>query len=289
MRPPTVSVVIPTYDRLHHLRETVSSVLGQSFPDLEVIVVDDGSGDGTPSYLEALDDRRVRGLRLTHGGNVARVRNAGVAQARGRYLCFLDSDDLWPPRKLEVQLEMTERATGHWSYGAFTLLDAEGRSVRTESAAPYGPSGDIAEPLIATRAPVALCTVMLERDLFATVGGFDEDPDLFLREDFEFLVRLAIAAPAVAIPEVLGHIREHPERATRSWEGAAPFTTTAYAYTKLLGRLRQPAHRRAARRRRAHHRRRAGTQLLRRGFVVSGTTLLLDALADLAASALGRA
>ena len=97
-----VSVVIPSYNRAHCLRETVNSVLSQTVTPFEVIVVDDGSTDATPS-LTSLFTEPVRTIRKRNGG-AASARNTGIAAARGDVIAFLDADDLWQPQKLEVQL-----------------------------------------------------------------------------------------------------------------------------------------------------------------------------------------
>ena len=92
---PLVSVIVPTYNRVHYLQEAVDSVLGQTYHNWELIVVDDGSTDATASRLRDLGDRRLRVVHLEHSGRPARVRNEGLACARGAYVAFLDSDDLW--------------------------------------------------------------------------------------------------------------------------------------------------------------------------------------------------
>src|SRR6516225_7492172 len=94
------SVVIPTYNRVHLLARTLDSVSRQRFTDFEVIVVDDGSNDGTQEYLRSLGDR-IRMLQQANGGPGA-ARNAGIRAARGKYVALLDSDDLWFPWTLNV-------------------------------------------------------------------------------------------------------------------------------------------------------------------------------------------
>ena len=98
----TVSVVVPAYNYARYLPKAIDSALGQTHPPLEVIVVDDGSTDDTPRVLAAYADR-IRVIRQANQGAGA-ARNAGIAAARGEYVAFLDSDDLWHPRKLELQL-----------------------------------------------------------------------------------------------------------------------------------------------------------------------------------------
>jgi glycosyltransferase involved in cell wall biosynthesis len=100
---PEVSVVIPAYNAEATLAETLGSVLAQTFADFEVIVVDDGSSDGTPAVAAATGDGRVRVVSVENGG-VARARNRGIHEAAGEFVAFLDADDLWRPSKLERQL-----------------------------------------------------------------------------------------------------------------------------------------------------------------------------------------
>ncbi len=251
---PDVSVVIPTYDRLPLLREAVASVLAQTHADLELIVVDDGSSDGTAEWLATAADPRVRSLRLPHGANVAHVRNAGARAARGRYLCFLDSDDLWRPAKLEAQLRRLARAPGRWCYTRYDHVDERGVSAAPRGGRWRALEGDLALPMITTEASVALCTVMLERELFERLRGFDEDPALRLREDYELMLRLALAAPAVVEPAVLARIRIHEGRSTRGVTRSAALLANARAYARVAELTDDPPLRRAARRQRVRAR-----------------------------------
>jgi hypothetical protein len=101
---PLVSVIIPTRNRARLLRRSIASVLGQSWRNLEVIVVDDGSTDDTAAALAACADPRLHVLRREQGSSAAAARNAGIAAARGDYLAFNDDDDIWLPHKLEYQM-----------------------------------------------------------------------------------------------------------------------------------------------------------------------------------------
>src|SRR5271155_324881 len=109
---PKVSVVIPTYNRAEKVRKTVESVLAQSFTDLEVIVVDDGSSDETGQTLEHAFGDRIRYYFQPNQG-VSAARNKGIEEARGEWIAFLDSDDLWEKEKLECQLDALERFAPH--------------------------------------------------------------------------------------------------------------------------------------------------------------------------------
>ena len=103
-----VSVVIPTYNRRAVIKEAVVSVLGQTYSNVEVIIVDDGSTDDTANCLSALDDERVCVIRLAENSGVSYARNVGIRSARGEFVAFLDSDDLWEPDKLQRQVACLE-------------------------------------------------------------------------------------------------------------------------------------------------------------------------------------
>ena len=248
-RGPAVSVVLPTWNRMRWLPDAVASVRAQTFADLELVVVDDASTDGTPGYLASLGDPRVRVVRLARRSGPARARNAGAAAARGDLLAFLDSDDLWLPRKLEAQVEATRRAGAGWSYTAWGHADEEGRPLPPRAGAWRPLPGRIALPLLLGEAGVTIVTVLLRRDLFEALGGFSEAPGI--REDVELLVRLALRADAHAVDERLAVVREHASRSTRALRGAEPFLVSARTYGALLPALPPGPERRAARRRRA--------------------------------------
>jgi len=118
MTTPTVSIVLPTFNRLPYLRAAVDSVFAQSFQDWELIIADDGSDAETSAYLQTVAGMpRVKLLCLPHTGNPPAVRNAALREAHAEYVAFLDSDDIWLPRKLESQLASLRcRPTRKWSY-----------------------------------------------------------------------------------------------------------------------------------------------------------------------------
>ncbi len=229
---PWVSIVIPSYDRLAYLREAVASVLAQTFARWELTVVDDGSTDATGAYLSSLGDPRIRIERREHCGNPARLRNIGLGRSRGDFVAFLDSDDLWEPRKLQRQVEAMTESGCRWSYTRFGMMDEGGRPVPFIAGGPWQPhSGDIVEPLLSTEASVAISSLLVERRLALEVGGFDESELLLFREDYEFSVRLALAAHAVAVSELLCHVRQHQGRATQARSDL--YERSAEVYRKL--------------------------------------------------------
>ncbi|WP_217915397.1 glycosyltransferase [Miltoncostaea marina] len=203
--PPLISVVLPTRDRRAMLATTLDRVLRQEDVSLEVVVVDDGSIDDTPRWLEEQTDSRVRTLRAD-GNGVARARNLGIAHARGEWVSFLDDDDIWAPHKLSTQLGALRRAGAQWSYCGVVDVDPAGRPLARHAA----PSDEaILEQLLAGNVVHAgASTVMARTSLVRELGGFDER--LFQCADWDMWIRLAAAGQAVACPEILVGYVLHP-------------------------------------------------------------------------------
>ena len=197
---PTVSIIMPTFNRLNFLRASVDSVFAQTFQSWELIVADDGSEGETAEYLSKLADLpRVRLLRLAHTGNPGAVRNAALRVARGEYVAFLDSDDVWMPTKLEVQLAAL-RASGdcHWSYTDHVRINDAGQSINSErNPRRTLPDGDIVEALLRLRAGTPTPTVMAERELIERAGGFDQQQGL--HEDYDLWLRLALLSKVLVL------------------------------------------------------------------------------------------
>ncbi len=212
---PLVSVIIPTYNRVGYLREAVASVFAQTYSSWQLIVVDDGSTDDTARYLSAAADPRLHVVRRTHAGIPAVARNAGIANASGTYVAFLDSDDVWAPNKLAMQVDhVLANPTCRWAYTGFGMIDQNGKEIPVRCGGPWEPlSGRILRKLLTTDAAAAISTVLCERSLALEVGGFDET--IPYPEDYDFCLRLAERADVIAVAETLCWIREHGERRTR--------------------------------------------------------------------------
>jgi glycosyltransferase involved in cell wall biosynthesis len=105
MSRPVISVIVPAYNYGRFLRECLDSVFVQTFRDIEVIVIDDGSTDDTPGILESVSEPRLKHFRIPNGG-ISGARNAGLRRAPGEFVAFLDADDRWRPHKLETELAM---------------------------------------------------------------------------------------------------------------------------------------------------------------------------------------
>lgn len=242
MTMPTVSVVIPAYNAARYLSQAVDSALGQTFRDVEVVVVDDGSTDDTPARLAAYGER-IRTLRQANSG-VALARNAGTAAARGRYVAFLDADDVWQPEKIERQLEaLTQPPGARASYTAFDLVSADltPQEVRRTARA-----GSLVEDLLCLGNVVGTpSTVVCERDLLLDVGGFD--PDLSLGADWDLWLRLALRTTFSYVDEPLVRYRVHEGNMSR--DVALLERDSVRLLEKALANPAVPARLRSARRR----------------------------------------
>jgi glycosyltransferase involved in cell wall biosynthesis len=205
VRSPVVSVILPTFNRLQYLPDTVASVFGQTFQDWELLIADDGSDAETMAYLKTLDDPpRVKLIQLVHTGKPAVVRNTALRAAKGEYVAFMDSDDIWMPKKLETQIASL-RAHGDcgWSQTKFVLVNADRNTRRDMPAA----AGWILGQLLKTETVVALPSVVASRKLLDQVGRFDED--LIMCEDYDLWLRLAAHSRVDAIDEPLTLVRRH--------------------------------------------------------------------------------
>ncbi|MGF1631574.1 MAG: glycosyltransferase family 2 protein [Kiloniellaceae bacterium] len=130
-RAPLVSVITPAYNAEAFIAGTIASVRAQTLHDWEMLVADDASSDRTAAIVAAIaaEDTRVRLVRLAHNGGVARARNAALAAARGRFIAFLDSDDLWLPQKLDRQVAFMKAEEAAVSYTAFRRIDESGSRI----------------------------------------------------------------------------------------------------------------------------------------------------------------
>jgi glycosyltransferase involved in cell wall biosynthesis len=229
-----VSIILPTFGRLQYLRATVASVYRQTFRDWELIVADDGSDPETRAYLRTLQtDSRVTLLWLTHTGIPAVVRNAALGQARGEFVAFLDSDDLWAPEKLSRQMAiLRSRPTCGWCYTAISHIDGSGQPLAEPLFGPWRPcEGAVFERLVAGPVVIRTPSVLAARELVAKVGGFDET--IRSGEDYDLWLRLALVSDVALLDEPLVQVRRHEANYSQNWEIA--FTGRDHSLEKLQG------------------------------------------------------
>ncbi|MBM4035209.1 MAG: glycosyltransferase [Planctomycetes bacterium] len=222
---PRVSVIIPAFNAERYLRETLQSVLAQTYRDLEVIVVDDGSTDGTAALAETFASEvaqasrlcPVRVIRQANAGPSA-ARNRGIREARGELIAFLDSDDLWLPDKLAEQVPLFG-GTGVPPVGLVYChaerMDSEGRPLPTAQAPK--PVGRVFKDfLLRNHCPTSAAVV--RRQCFEACGYLPED--MVWAEDWHLWLRLARRYDFAAVPRILVRHRVHPGALTKHLEKA---------------------------------------------------------------------
>jgi glycosyltransferase involved in cell wall biosynthesis len=190
---PRVSAIIPTYNRAGIIEEAVDSVLAQDYTDFELIVVDDGSTDNTSEVLARYGDN-VRVLFQENKG-VSAARNRGIAEASGKLIAFLDSDDLWLPQKLSTQVEFFHQRPDALICQTEEVWVRNGIRVNPKQRHTK-PSGMIFEPSLEL-CLVSPSAVMIRRDLLDTTGNFDET--LPACEDYDLWLRISCRCPVYLI------------------------------------------------------------------------------------------
>jgi len=208
-----VSVVIPTYNRFPRVKDAVESVLNQTYRDFELLVVDDGSTDGTGEVLRAFGEK-VKYVSQDNRG-VSAARNLGLRISGGKYLAFLDSDDLWEPKKLETQVRcMDVNPQFPLCYTDEVWIRKGIRVNPKKRHAKY--SGWIFEKCLPL-CIISPSSVLMKGSLFNEIGGFDEN--LPVCEDYDFWLRVTCRYPVLFIDKKLivkrgGHA---DQLSTRSW------------------------------------------------------------------------
>jgi glycosyltransferase involved in cell wall biosynthesis len=200
----SVSVVITAYNAANWIEETLNSILAQTYPVLEVIVVDDGSTDKTAKKV------------LSYGGNIKYIyqdnsgqpsaRNHGIRSARGEYIAFVDADDYWHPQKIEKQVNLIRFGGADW-----VVCDSEWineNKERVEFPVLSIQEGFVLEKLLMGNFIIS-ATPMIRRDVFDCVGYFNEDPEARIGEDWDMWLRIASRFPLRVVHEKLAYVRLH--------------------------------------------------------------------------------
>lgn len=207
---PLVSIIMPAYNAARTILESIESVLAQSYRQWELIVVDDGSTDGTSATVEKVADQRVLLLKQENSG-VAAARNRDLEQAQGEYIAFLDSDDIWVPEKLEKQVDVFRNE----KKGNTGLVYTEKRCFSEKTADAYACRSrqfdDIADNFLRLLIfnYIATLTVMTKKSVIEDVGMFDES--LFGTEDWDLWIRIAKRYEIACIDEELAYYRVHEQ------------------------------------------------------------------------------
>jgi glycosyltransferase involved in cell wall biosynthesis len=237
---PVVSIVIPTYNHARSLVEALQSVINQTFPLWEALVINNFSEDDTEDVVGSFNDPRITLINFRNHGIIAAGRNEGIGRATSSYIAFLDSDDVWLPRKLELSVQALES-------GADLVCHAErwvggGLAPRTMH---YGPAEMATwRNLLLRQNCISTSATTVRRSSLLDVGMFDENPAFVTAEDYELWMKIARANYRIAfLGDVLGDYRRHESNASgsilRHLAAERAVVTKHFALDNSIGPLRR--------------------------------------------------
>jgi glycosyltransferase involved in cell wall biosynthesis len=218
--PPLISIIMPTYNRAPWILESVTSILNQSYPHLELIIVDDGSDDQTESIISTIQDERVHFHKAGRIGILGRIKNIGLEKAKGSFIAFMDSDDLWAPEILEKQFNALQLfpEAGFCVTNGYNFITADEPLDHFFRKTDGISCENILIPLFRGEATVFTQALLLRKECLATSGKFREAKPV---SDGDFIVSLARFYKAVVIYEPLFFRRIHDtNRIHANWEAS---------------------------------------------------------------------
>jgi glycosyltransferase involved in cell wall biosynthesis len=215
---PKVSVIIPAYNAMAYLPETIANVLEQTYTDFEVVVVNDGSTDEIEEWITQISDRRVKLVSQANLG-LAGARNTGIKESQGEYLAFLDADDLWESTKLAKQVQVLDSYPSvGLVYTWVAYVDEQGNS--TGRVVNNQQEGDVWQELTSGNLVECGSVAMVRRQCFEKCGVFDGNLGSFV-EDWDMWLRIARTYPFKVVQEPLVYYRQVANSASRNWEAMA--------------------------------------------------------------------
>jgi glycosyltransferase involved in cell wall biosynthesis len=224
---PKVSVIIPAYNVMAYLPETLESVLRQTFTDFEVLLINDGSTDGIIPWASQIKDRRVKLISQKNQG-VSEARNTGIAHAQGEYIAFLDADDLWEPTKLEKQARLLDSNPAVGLVDTWVVLANE-QGIPTDQVRISKAEGDVWKQIAEENLLTCGSTPMIRHCCFETVGVFN--PNLRNGEDWDMWIRIASRYNFAVVKEPLVRYRQHPNNMSKNCQGMLPDLRTVIERT----------------------------------------------------------
>jgi len=202
---PFVSIIMPAYNAENFISKSIQSILSQSYQHWELIVINDGSKDNTSSVVKNFDNKRIILLEQENGG-VSKARNRGIQNAKGDYIAFLDSDDLWLENKLEIQVKyMLDNPNVVLSYMDYSSFIGDDVVVKNKQLYPFV-INNLNERLLVFNF-IATLTVMVKSNILKEIGGFDIQ--LFGPEDWDLWIKVSQKGEIGYANENLALYREH--------------------------------------------------------------------------------
>ncbi|MGC2424830.1 MAG: glycosyltransferase [Nitrospirota bacterium] len=232
-KPPVASVITPAYNAAPFIRETIKSVQAQTFTDWEMIVIDDCSTDDTREVVEeeAKNDPRIRLARMTRNSRQALARNKGIREARGKYIAFLDSDDLWLPEKLAVQIEFMEKNGYALTYSSYRKINERGEVISNPLKFPPVVNLD---SLLKTNY-IGCLTAVYNSDKIGKVYM----PDITKREDYALWLKiLSMGNKAYLVDRCLAMYRIRPGSVSNNKATAAFYQWKIYRNIEKLSLIK---------------------------------------------------
>ncbi len=206
---PTVSVIIPTYNRANYLKNSVQSVLYQTIKDIEIILINNYSTDNTLEVIRSFNDKRIKVINFKNGGVIARSRNQGMMQSSGKYIAFLDDDDMWCENKLELQIKYLASYPEFGAvYSNAIIIDEMGKRKGLLMNRGQAKEGKVFKELLAGNF-IATLTVLMRREIPESIGMLNEEPSMIAVEDYEYWMRAALKFDFGYIDRPLAMYRVH--------------------------------------------------------------------------------
>ena len=190
MKPPLVSVIIPNYNHGRFLGRALQSVVDQTYKSWEAIVIDNHSTDCTNEVLSCFDDPRIKSIKIHNNGVIAASRNAGIREAQGQWLAFLDSDDWWTPTKLYTSCRALECGADVVYHDLYVVRETHPHLSR-ERVKASEPNYPVLSSLMCNGMSIPNSSVVVRRELVQRIGGINEDRELISVEDFDTWLTLA--------------------------------------------------------------------------------------------------
>ena len=195
-----VSIIMPSYNTAPYIRETIQSVLDQTYQNWELIIIDDCSTDNTDEVVASIKDERIRYYHNEKNSGAAVSRNRAIREAKGRWIAFLDSDDLWMPEKLEKQISFMEKNGYSFSYTNYEEIDVDGNSSGVKVTGPK----KVAKTGMFNYCWIGCLTVMYDRN----VVGMIQIEDIKKNNDYAMWLKACKKADCYLLDEYLGKYRK---------------------------------------------------------------------------------